>query len=97
VQIAGIGTGTNAVYVRPSDDPDRFSTFCYRSGRLVAIESVGQPRTHMQARRLLSAGISIPPDCVTAKDLDLARELDAATALRPMPAGLGPREGAVPG
>jgi 3-phenylpropionate/trans-cinnamate dioxygenase ferredoxin reductase subunit len=78
VQIAGIGTGSNAVYVRPSDDPHRFSAFCYRSRRLVAIESVGQPRTHTQARRLLSAGISIPPDCVTAKDLDLAREIDAA-------------------
>jgi hypothetical protein len=28
--------------------------FCYREGTLIAVESFGQPRIHMQARRLLA-------------------------------------------
>jgi 3-phenylpropionate/trans-cinnamate dioxygenase ferredoxin reductase subunit len=62
VQIAGIGTSADAFHAHPSDDPLKFSMFCYQSDRLVAVESVGQPRIHMQARRLLAAGIPIPPD-----------------------------------
>jgi 3-phenylpropionate/trans-cinnamate dioxygenase ferredoxin reductase subunit len=84
VQIAGIGTGSDAAHARPSDDPLRFSTFCYRGDRLVAVESVGQPRIHMQARRLLAAAVSVPPDCVARKDLDLTRALEAARS-RPCP------------
>jgi 3-phenylpropionate/trans-cinnamate dioxygenase ferredoxin reductase component len=80
VQIAGIGTGSDAACVRPTDDPLVFSTFCYRAGRLVAIESVGLPRVHMQARRLLAAGISISPGRVLDRDLDLAREFAARQA-----------------
>jgi 3-phenylpropionate/trans-cinnamate dioxygenase ferredoxin reductase subunit len=80
VQIAGLGTGADAVYPRPSDDPLLFSTFCYRDGRLVAVESVGQPRIHQQARRLLAAGISVSPGRALDRDLDLARELAAREA-----------------
>jgi 3-phenylpropionate/trans-cinnamate dioxygenase ferredoxin reductase subunit len=91
VQIAGIGAGASAVHVRPSADPLRFSAFCYQGDRLVAIESVGQPRIHMQARRLLAAGISIPPSRVTAADLDLAREPEAVSRSQTEAAECHPR------
>jgi 3-phenylpropionate/trans-cinnamate dioxygenase ferredoxin reductase component len=75
VQIAGIRTADDAAYVRRSDDRKKFSVFCYRGARLVAVESVDQPKVHMQARRLLGADISIPADRVCNPDLDLAAEI----------------------
>ncbi|MET1154921.1 oxidoreductase C-terminal domain-containing protein [Arthrobacter sp.] len=35
--------------------------FCFRNGTLTAVESVNQPADHMAARRLLSAGRTLPP------------------------------------
>jgi 3-phenylpropionate/trans-cinnamate dioxygenase ferredoxin reductase subunit len=53
VQIAGIGQGHNTAQVHASADPLSFSTYCYREDRLVAVESIDQPRIHLKARRLL--------------------------------------------
>jgi hypothetical protein len=46
-----------------------------------AVESINQPKVHMQARRLLGAGISIPADRVSDPDLDLAAEIAAHESL----------------
>jgi 3-phenylpropionate/trans-cinnamate dioxygenase ferredoxin reductase component len=81
LQIAGIRSATDAVYVRRSHDQMKFSVFCYRGYRLGAVESVDQPKVHMQARRLLGAGISIPADRVSDPDLDLAAEIAAHESL----------------
>ncbi|HEX4443339.1 MAG TPA: FAD-dependent oxidoreductase [Galbitalea sp.] len=81
LQIAGISTAADAVRLRPTEDPSKFSVFCYRADRLVAIESVDQPRIHMQARRLLAARISIPIERVAEPELDLAAELEAHEGL----------------
>jgi 3-phenylpropionate/trans-cinnamate dioxygenase ferredoxin reductase subunit len=81
LQIAGISAGYEAAYVRKSEDPLRLSVFCYRGGNLVAVETIGQPKIHMQARRLLGAGLSIPPSRAVHPDLDLAQEIAALDAL----------------
>jgi 3-phenylpropionate/trans-cinnamate dioxygenase ferredoxin reductase component len=81
LQIAGISTGYDAAYVRSSEDRLKFSVFCYRGDRLVAVESIGQPKIHMQARRLLGAGLSIPPSRAVRPDLDLAQEIAALGTL----------------
>jgi 3-phenylpropionate/trans-cinnamate dioxygenase ferredoxin reductase subunit len=57
VQIAGIGQGYDTAQIHQSVDPMSFSTFCYRDGRLVAVESIDQPRIHMKARRELRSPI----------------------------------------
>jgi 3-phenylpropionate/trans-cinnamate dioxygenase ferredoxin reductase component len=54
IQIAGISTGYDTARVRESKDRSKLSVFCYREGTLIAVESFGQPRIHMQARRLLA-------------------------------------------
>ena len=77
LQIAGIRTAADAAHTRVSDDQKKFSVFCYRGEKLVAIESVDQPKVHMQARRLLGAGISIPAERVSDPNLDLAAEIAA--------------------
>jgi 3-phenylpropionate/trans-cinnamate dioxygenase ferredoxin reductase subunit len=61
LQIAGLGIGHDLAVTRGEPGPAGFSTFLYRAGRLVAVESVGRPADHMQARRILSAGLHLPP------------------------------------
>jgi 3-phenylpropionate/trans-cinnamate dioxygenase ferredoxin reductase subunit len=81
LQIAGISTGHDSTCIRRSDDPHRFSTFCFRGDKLVAIESIGQPKIHMQARRLLRGGGSIPFDRINDPRVNVANEIEALTAV----------------
>jgi len=79
LQMAGITQGGEATVVRGDPDGRAFSVFCYRDGDLVAVESVSRLPDHMQARKLLRAGIS--PSAEQAADMDF----DLKTLL-PVPA-----------
>lgn len=61
LQIAGLGTAQDEVVLRGDPDAGSFSAFLYRGGRLVAVESVGRPADHVQARRILAGGLDVPP------------------------------------
>jgi len=64
LQIAGIVEGSDTHVVRGDTSTGRFSVFCFRGGRLAAVESVNRPADHVAARRML-AGVVLPsPDDV---------------------------------
>jgi 3-phenylpropionate/trans-cinnamate dioxygenase ferredoxin reductase subunit len=52
-----------------------FSAFCYKSGRLVGIESVNRSGDHMFGRRLLGMNRSIEPEQATDPGFDLKAAL----------------------
>lgn len=57
LQVAGIaGNATHAI-TRGDAAAHRFSTYLFRSGRLVAVESVNSPADHMMARKLFARGV----------------------------------------
>jgi 3-phenylpropionate/trans-cinnamate dioxygenase ferredoxin reductase subunit len=77
LQIAGLGLGHDAVVMRGAPGPGGFSAFLYRGGRLCAVESVGRPADHMQARRILAAGLGLSPELAADASHSL-RQVQAA-------------------
>lgn len=63
LQIAGLALPDDDSLPGPGD-----SVLRLRGGRLVAVETINDPRTHMRARRLLAA--DGPPDAATALAAD---------------------------
>lgn len=61
LQIAGLALGADETVMRGDPAGEKFSVFVYRAGRLIAVESVNSPADHMVARRLIAAGITVPP------------------------------------
>jgi 3-phenylpropionate/trans-cinnamate dioxygenase ferredoxin reductase subunit len=58
LQIAGIAAGSDRTVVRGDPGGSSCSVFCYRGGRLLAVETVNRPADHMAARRLLGNHVS---------------------------------------
>jgi 3-phenylpropionate/trans-cinnamate dioxygenase ferredoxin reductase component len=75
LQIAGLTTGYDHVAVRGDRDRGAFSAFCYKSGRLVGIESINRAGDHMFGRRLLAVNGSITPEQATDLSFDLKAAL----------------------
>jgi 3-phenylpropionate/trans-cinnamate dioxygenase ferredoxin reductase subunit len=71
LQIAGLGAPHDLAVPRGDPASGAFSTFCYRGGRLVGVESLSRPADHMIARRLLQSGVSLPPEQASDPDFDL--------------------------
>src|SRR6478672_5127037 len=76
LQIAGLTTGYDRVVLRGDRAQRSFSAFCYKSGRLVGIESVNRASDHVFGRRCLAMNRSIEPDQAE----DLGFDLKAALA-----------------
>src|SRR4029079_2297269 len=74
LQIAGLMTGYDQGGVRGDRGQGAFSTFCYKAGQLVGIESVNKAADHMFGRRLLPNG-SITPEQAAASGCDLKSAL----------------------
>jgi 3-phenylpropionate/trans-cinnamate dioxygenase ferredoxin reductase subunit len=71
LQIAGITTGHDASVVRGSPEGGHFSVFCYRTGRLIGVESVNQTADHVVARRLLAGDPGLTPEQAADESYDL--------------------------
>jgi len=56
LQIAGLGRPGDDAVVSGDVAGGRFSVFCFRDARLVAVESLNRPADHMAARRVLANG-----------------------------------------
>src|SRR5471030_2835194 len=74
LQIAGLTTGYDHVVVRGDRVQRSFSAFCYKSGRLVGIESINRASDHVFGRRVLAMNRSIEPE----QAADLSFDLKAA-------------------
>ena len=76
LQIAGLTTGYDRVVERGDRGARSFSAFCYKSGRLVGIESVNRAADHVFGRKILGLNRSIEPE----QAADLSFDLKAALA-----------------
>lgn len=62
LQIAGLTQPHDQIVTRDKvvDGKDGLSVFCFRSGKLIGVESVNRPLDHVFARKLLEAGGEMP-------------------------------------
>jgi len=75
LQMVGLTTGYDRVVLRGDPSRKAFSAFCYRSDKLLGIESVNRAGDHMFGRRLLPAGGSITPEQAADQSFDLKKAL----------------------
>ncbi|WP_117210712.1 NAD(P)/FAD-dependent oxidoreductase [Allorhizocola rhizosphaerae] len=73
LQISGISLGHDQTVLKGDPAEGRFSVFCFRSGELVAVESVNRPADHIISRRLLAGTTELTPDDVAHPDFDLKK------------------------
>ncbi len=71
LQIAGLNAGHDRIVVRPGGRPGTISHWYYRSGRLISVDAMNDPRAYMVAKRLIEAGISPDPALVADPATDL--------------------------
>ena len=62
LQMVGLSAGYDLVVTRGDTAKPAFSAFYYRSGKLVAVDSLNRIPDHMVARKLLDRGISPLPE-----------------------------------
>jgi 3-phenylpropionate/trans-cinnamate dioxygenase ferredoxin reductase subunit len=66
LQMVGLSAGHDETHERGSRDEKRFSVFYFRSGRLIAIDSVNRPADHMRGRKALAGADAISPAQIDA-------------------------------
>ncbi|WP_088281331.1 NAD(P)/FAD-dependent oxidoreductase [Ideonella sp. A 288] len=77
LQMAGLSTGADHWALRGRLDEGPFSVYHYRRGKLVAVDSVNSPKDHLQARKLLDAGVTPTPEQVADTAFELNSLLSA--------------------
>src|ERR1700736_1970797 len=75
LQIAGLTTGYDHVVDRGDRAQRSFSAFCYKSGRLVGIESINRASDHVFGRKILGLNRSIQPEQAGDPGFDLKAAL----------------------
>ena len=75
LQIAGLNTGFTDVVVR--DSGATRSHWYYKSGALLAVDAMNDPRAYMVAKRLIEAGKSVDPSIAADPQSDLKALLRA--------------------
>jgi 3-phenylpropionate/trans-cinnamate dioxygenase ferredoxin reductase subunit len=75
LQIAGLTTGYDQVVLRGDRAQRSFSAFCYKSGRLVGIESINRASDHVFGRKILAMNRSIEPEQAGDMSFDLKAAL----------------------
>jgi 3-phenylpropionate/trans-cinnamate dioxygenase ferredoxin reductase subunit len=61
LQMAGLSTGADQWAIRGDMGGGSFSVYHFKEGKLLAVDSVNASRDHLQARKLLDAGVSPTP------------------------------------
>ncbi|MBL0089295.1 MAG: FAD-dependent oxidoreductase [Ideonella sp.] len=72
LQMAGLSAGADEWAVRGDMAGTSFSVYHFRSGRLLAVDSVNAAKDHLTARKLMDAGVLPTPAQAADVDLDLA-------------------------
>ncbi len=75
LQIAGLTTGYDHVVVRGDRGARSFSAFCYKSGKLVGVESINRASDHVFGRKILGLNRSIEPEQAADPGFDLKAAL----------------------
>ena len=77
LQMAGLSTGADRWSVRGDLSSGSFSVYHFQGERLLAVDSVNASKDHLQARKLLDAGISPTPEQAADATFDLVSLLPA--------------------
>lgn len=77
LQMAGLSTGADRWSVRGDLSSGSFSVYHFQGERLLAVDSVNASKDHLQARKLLDAGISPTPAQAADATFDLVSLLPA--------------------
>lgn len=76
LQMLGLSGGYDQVVTRGTVNVDaatkKFSAYYYRTGQLIAIDSLNQPADHMNGRKLFDKGISPTPEQAADTGFDLS-------------------------
>jgi 3-phenylpropionate/trans-cinnamate dioxygenase ferredoxin reductase subunit len=80
LQIAGISDGYDRTVTRGSADDGSFSVFYLRDGRVIAVDSINDPRSYIAARARLKQKPRWPAEAIADTDRDLG-ELEALESL----------------
>lgn len=71
LQMAGISTGFEKYVVRGEIESGKFSVYYYKSNELIAVDSLNKPAEHLNARKLLAAGISPKAEDISKVEIKL--------------------------
>jgi 3-phenylpropionate/trans-cinnamate dioxygenase ferredoxin reductase subunit len=71
LQMVGLSHGYDRVVTRGDLEKLAFSAFYFRGGRLIAVDSLSRVQDHMQAKRLLDAGLSCTPEQAADSQFEL--------------------------
>ena len=71
LQMVGLSHGYDQVVTRGDLERPAFSAFYFRSGRLLAVDSLNRIPDHMQGRKLLDHGISPTPEQLNTPGFEL--------------------------
>jgi len=77
LQMVGLSRGYDQVVTRGDLDKPAYSAFYFRAGRLLAVDSLNRVSDHMQAKKLLDAGLSPTPEQATDPQFELVSLLKA--------------------
>ena len=80
LQIAGITAGHDNAVLRGDPESGHFSVFCFRTGRLIGVESVNQAADHVVARRLLAGNPKLAPEQAADVSYDLRAHVRGLSA-----------------
>lgn len=78
LQIAGLADGHDETVVLGSVEQRQISVLCFRTGRLVAVESCNRPADHMAARKLIARNTPLSAAEASAGGFDL-KAFEAST------------------
>lgn len=81
LQMAGLSTGADQCVLRGDMAANGFSMFHFKAGKLVAVDSINAVKDHLQARKLLDAGVSPTPEQAADTAFDLATLLQHGKAV----------------
>jgi 3-phenylpropionate/trans-cinnamate dioxygenase ferredoxin reductase component len=87
LQMVGLSHGYDQVVTRGDLDKPAFSAYYFREGKLIAVDSLSRVQDHMQAKRLLDAGLSCTPE--QAADPQFALQTLVNQAKQPITAAGG--------
>ena len=73
LQMAGISAGHDRVVTRGNAQARKLSVFYFRSGKLIAVDSINRPADHMIGRKLIASGASLTPEECADESVDLKR------------------------
>lgn len=82
LQIAGLSTGYDRVVDRSPEDPKRSSVLYYRGEQLIAADCINMPLDFMAVRQALNAGINLPLDAVSDRDVTLKSVLTESQTMK---------------